>query len=116
MQITFTNATSDVLNIAAFYKTLAVSESVTVSMSNSGYDSEAGLKTLVEVGSLTIDAVVMEAGDTQGVFTALPVYSNATRPAFGDVPVGTTIWNTDDVGENYTDGTEWLDSITGLST
>lgn len=116
MQITFTNATSDILNVAAFYKTLAVSESVTVSMSASGYDAEAGLKALVEVGSLTIDAVVLEAGDTQGLRAALPVYSDTTRPAFGDVALGTQIWNTDDTGSNYSDGTQWLDSITGLAT
>jgi hypothetical protein len=116
MQITFTNATADILAVAAFYKTLAVSESVTVSMSSSGYDGEAGLKALVEAGSLTIDAVVLEAGDTQGLRTALPVYSNTTRPAFGDVALGTQIWNTDDGGANYSDGSEWLDSIAGTST
>lgn len=116
MQVTFTNASSDIVAIAAFYRSLAASESVTVSMSASQYDQEPGLKALVEAGTLTIDSAVAEAGDSSALNAATgPAYDNAGRPDATTVPTFSSIWNTDDSAPNYSDGTQWVDAA-GVAT
>lgn len=116
MQVTFTNATSDILAIAAFYRSLAASESITVSMTAAQYDQELGLKTLVEDGSLTIDSIVAESGDSSALSAVVgPSYDDAGRPAATTVPLFSAIWNTDDGAPNYSDGTNWVDSA-GVTT
>lgn len=116
MQVTFTNATSDVLAVGAFYRSLTAGESVTVSMTASGYDAEAQLKVLVEAGSLTIDAIAAEAGDSSALGAAIgPAYDDAGRPLATSVPTFSSIWNTDDGAPNFSDGTQWVDAA-GIAT
>lgn len=38
------------------------------------------------------------------------VYTNVTRPAANTVPLGGSVWNTDDNCYNYSDGTNWRDA------
>ena len=43
------------------------------------------------------------------------VYTDATRPAATTFLAGTRIWNSDDSAYNYSDGTNWVDAMGGLT-
>lgn len=44
-----------------------------------------------------------------------PSFADATRPLPADVGSGYTIWNTDDMDTNVSDGTNWLDSTGAIT-
>lgn len=81
------------------------------------------LQALVAAGSLQVTLnVLLDSADllslsgVENIITALPVHADADRPAVADVPIGYTIFNTGDVTLNVSDGTNWIDVTTGLST
>jgi hypothetical protein len=111
MQVTVTNITaSERLFLTGAYKELAPAAFVTFSRTADQLDNDISLKKLRLAGKVTI-AVVQEAGDGD----ILPTYSNATRPGPTLVPVGTEIFNSDDLFPNVSDGTNWRDP-TGVIT
>lgn len=115
MKVTFTNTTSSPIFVSLLYKELGASgsgtESVTVSKSLSELDQEQGLKERIENGDITL-SFETEAGDAAavGAQESLPSFSDVTRPAPGDWPTFSMIWNTDDNAPNFTDGTNWRDA------
>ncbi len=81
-------------------------------------------------GSIDIPAtsratLSFEGGDisqftSAGVITVVryeqpDVFTNVTRPVATAFPVGASIWNSDDNARNYSDGTNWRDSVGNLT-
>jgi hypothetical protein len=115
MQVTFQNASADEIYVSALYKQLAAGGSVTASRTPTQLDDQ-GLKALLEAGTLTITATVLEDGDAiqiptldKKLYEFLPSESDATRGSATLVPVGTLIYNTSDNAPNVSDGTNWRD-------
>lgn len=116
MQVTFTNAGSEEVYVSQLYKSIPAGQSVgPVSRVPGDINNDQQLKKLIAAGTITL-AIVSEAGDTvraetldADAYVALPVHTNANRPAATAVPVGTLIHNTDDDFPNVSDGAAWRD-------
>jgi hypothetical protein len=111
MIVTITNASSSQVHIPAYGKVLEPGGTVQTSRSMADIDGDGSLKALVVAGDVTL-AFTAEAGDDiVAGFGMVPAqYNNAGRPAAGDVPAFTFIWNTDDNAPNWSDGTAWRDA------
>jgi len=105
MQITVTNITAgERVYWTSAYKDMAPGDVVTTSRSALALAGDESLRKLAIAAKVSI-AIVQEAGDAD----QLSIYTNATRPAPALVPIGTSIFNTDDGFPNVSNGTNWLD-------
>ena len=89
------------------------------------YDRAVEVADLVHLGVIQVTLDTLEYGYQQAPLSELqikslaspsatpygtsPAYADATRPNPADVPVGFTIFNTDDNFINCSDGTNWRD-------
>ncbi len=116
MQVTFTNTTTSPIYLSAIYMTLQPTgqpgAAVTTRRTRAQLDAEQQLKQYVQAGSITL-LFATETGDNAKLGAsgpALTSYSNGTRPAANTIPTFTSIWNTDDNSENWSDGVNWRDN------
>ena len=65
------------------------------------------------LGLTIIDAV---AGATTKPVVILPIYTDSTRPTPSEAGEGAMIYNSDDNGANYSDGTNWYEPSSGWVT
>jgi hypothetical protein len=111
MQVTFTNVSSGPVYVGTLYLSLDAGKSVTTRRTVADLERDYGLKALIASGAVTL-SFTEEAADSValGSQASLRAYSNITRPTAASVPNFTSIWNTDDNAENWSDGSNWRDT------
>ena len=114
--VTVTNRTPGSLVINKFFGTLGRFQSVTKDLTVEELEaSRTALVAQEAAGNITWEVTkTATVADDKAEFlpvslVALPVFANATRPDPTTLPVGSTIFNTDDGTTNISDGTNWLD-------
>ena len=113
MIVTITNVSSAQQYVSCLVKSLEPSEIATWTGSQSELDAQSQLKQLAADGLVTY--VVSAGTDNVDIRELTPTtfvsYTNDLRPLPNTVPPGTGIWNTDDKAPNWSDGTNWRDSV-----
>lgn len=116
MLVKITNIGVDQLHIPAYGKVLEPGQYVETRRSMADVSGDESLKALVVSGDVSLEFTKEANDDVVAGFGEPPAaYSDASRPAAGDVPAFTFIWNTDDNAPNWSDGAAWRDAA-GLVT
>lgn len=111
MLLTFTNVTAVDVYVGSMYKQINAGASLQTRRNFADLDHDYTLKALLEAGTLQITDITIEVGDSFGLLASPSLsFTNITRPLPADLPVLSTIWNSDDNAMNWTDGTNWRDA------
>jgi hypothetical protein len=112
MDVTFTNVSSEQLFLPGPNLDLLPAGTAVATMTTADMDGAERIKELITDGKITAAFVKGPNDDIAVGFPPVPpVFTNGTRPNANTIPVGSSIWNSDDDAHNWSNGTGYFDGV-----